>query len=252
MKKKNRSRKPKLNLCEYCREKYTNDKGYKEEIDALRGISNETENIKQIEAEHLAEVLEAYGVPFDWKEVPKPNNNYKDYSNRLAYLRRLINKELPHVINNHFLFHSTGPRIFIFNLKTEEEISFIHYATKSIWDEDSHFTRWQKLFELQDKFNVDINLRRNIIRNRNPNEWVMRESSDLPELNLMNGGYIDLPGGTYRKADVIPAMLCNNELVFTQEAVRGMGQGSRRRGGEFGLMLNDYFEKEAKKYAHKR
>jgi hypothetical protein len=39
------------------------------------------------------------------------------------------------------------------------------------------------------------------------------------------GGFIP-PVGVKEKADDIPAMLSNNEFVFTADAVRGMGDGN--------------------------
>ena len=69
----------------------------------------------------------------------------------------------------------------------------------------------------------------------------------------MEGGFVDVPEATYKKFDMIPAMLCRNEFVFTQEAVRGAGgPGGYRAGGSFLSLLNDYYEKEAKKYPHVR
>ena len=45
------------------------------------------------------------------------------------------------------------------------------------------------------------------------------------------GGFIP-PVGVKEKADDIPAMLSNNEFVFTADAVRGMGNGDVDRGAE--------------------
>ena len=44
-----------------------------------------------------------------------------------------------------------------------------------------------------------------------------------------NGGFVP-PIGIKEKADDIPAMLSNNEFVFTADAVRGMGNGSIKKG----------------------
>ena len=45
------------------------------------------------------------------------------------------------------------------------------------------------------------------------------------------GGFIP-PVGVKEKADDIPAMLSNNEFVFTADAVRGMGDGNVNKGAE--------------------
>ena len=45
------------------------------------------------------------------------------------------------------------------------------------------------------------------------------------------GGFIP-PVGVKEKEDDIPAMLSNNEFVFTADAVRGMGDGDVDKGAE--------------------
>jgi len=51
------------------------------------------------------------------------------------------------------------------------------------------------------------------------------------------GGFVP-PIGIKEKADDIPAMLSNNEFVFTADAVRNAGNGSVNKGAErmYGLM----------------
>jgi len=54
----------------------------------------------------------------------------------------------------------------------------------------------------------------------------------ITELDLRdNGGFIP-PVGVKEKADDIPAMLSNNEFVFTADAVRGMGDGDVNVGAQ--------------------
>ncbi len=54
----------------------------------------------------------------------------------------------------------------------------------------------------------------------------------VKELDLRdNGGFIP-PVGVKEKADDIPAMLSNNEFVFTADAVRGMGDGNVNKGAQ--------------------
>ena len=54
----------------------------------------------------------------------------------------------------------------------------------------------------------------------------------ITELDLRdNGGFIP-PVGVKEKADDIPAMLSNNEFVFTADAVRGMGDGDVNKGAQ--------------------
>jgi hypothetical protein len=51
------------------------------------------------------------------------------------------------------------------------------------------------------------------------------------------GGYVP-PIGIKEKADDIPAMLSNNEFVFTAKAVRNAGRGNVNKGAQrmYGLM----------------
>src|SRR6056300_347416 len=52
------------------------------------------------------------------------------------------------------------------------------------------------------------------------------------ELDLRETGGFIPPVGVKEKADDIPAMLANNEFVFTADAVRGMGGGDVNRGAQ--------------------
>jgi len=64
----------------------------------------------------------------------------------------------------------------------------------------------------------------NLPLNQNP--------AGVTELDLRdNGGFIP-PVGVKEKADDIPAMLSNNEFVFTADAVRNMGDGNVNKGAQ--------------------
>ena len=66
----------------------------------------------------------------------------------------------------------------------------------------------------------------------------------VTELDLRdNGGFIP-PVGVKEKADDIPAMLANNEFVFTADAVRGMGDGNVNKGAQ---RMYDHDEKIRKR-----
>ena len=54
----------------------------------------------------------------------------------------------------------------------------------------------------------------------------------VKELDLRETGGFIPPVGVKEKADDIPAMLSNNEFVFTADAVRGMGDGNVNKGAE--------------------
>ena len=54
----------------------------------------------------------------------------------------------------------------------------------------------------------------------------------VTELDLRDSGGFIPPVGVKEKADDIPAMLANNEFVFTADAVRGMGDGNVDKGAQ--------------------
>ena len=54
----------------------------------------------------------------------------------------------------------------------------------------------------------------------------------ITELDLRESGGFIPPVGVKEKADDIPAMLSNNEFVFTADAVRGMGDGNVNLGAQ--------------------
>jgi PPE-repeat protein len=54
----------------------------------------------------------------------------------------------------------------------------------------------------------------------------------VKELDLRESGGFIPPVGIKEKADDIPAMLSNNEFVFTADAVRGMGDGNVNTGAQ--------------------
>jgi hypothetical protein len=65
-----------------------------------------------------------------------------------------------------------------------------------------------------------------------------RNPAGIMELDYRaKGGFVP-PVGIKEKADDIPAMLSNNEFVFTADAVRNAGGGNVNKGAErmYGLM----------------
>ena len=64
----------------------------------------------------------------------------------------------------------------------------------------------------------------NLPLNQNP--------AGVTELDLRKSGGFIPPVGVKEKADDIPAMLSNNEFVFTADAVRGMGDGNVNKGAQ--------------------
>tara|TARA_A100001388_G_scaffold158630_1_gene118329 strand:+ start:219 stop:1397 length:1179 start_codon:yes stop_codon:yes gene_type:complete len=69
---------------------------------------------------------------------------------------------------------------------------------------------------------------------------VRQNSKGVKELDLRETGGFIPPVGVKEKADDIPAMLSNNEFVFTADAVRAAGGGSVNKGAQrmYDLMKN--------------
>ena len=59
-----------------------------------------------------------------------------------------------------------------------------------------------------------------------------KNPAGITELDLRETGGFIPPVGVQEKADDIPAMLSNNEFVFTADAVRGMGGGDVNKGAQ--------------------
>ena len=61
---------------------------------------------------------------------------------------------------------------------------------------------------------------------------IRQNPKGIKELDLRETGGFIQPVGIKEKEDDIPAMLSNNEFVFTADAVRGMGEGDVNKGAE--------------------
>ena len=61
---------------------------------------------------------------------------------------------------------------------------------------------------------------------------IRQNPEGIMELDLRNTGGFIQPVGIKEKEDDIPAMLSNNEFVFTADAVRGMGEGDVNKGAQ--------------------
>jgi hypothetical protein len=75
----------------------------------------------------------------------------------------------------------------------------------------------------------------NLPLNQNP--------AGVKELDLRETGGFIPPVGVKEKADDIPAMLSNNEFVFTADAVRNMGNGDVNKGAQRMYDMMKYLEK---------
>ena len=183
----------------------------------------------------------------------------------LQALKKFMNKYMNLVFNSQFTFHFDGIQMWVIDTQKsiEQEHLFLYIQSNNCLRPGSLLSKWLDVFKQEDRFATDINFKRNFIATTPPRvgKWVSpgqdladeQNNYGRADYNLMEGGFVDVPEATYKKFDMIPAMLCRNEFVFTQEAVRGAGgPGGYRAGGSFLSLLNDYYEKEAKKYPHVR
>jgi len=77
-------------------------------------------------------------------------------------------------------------------------------------------------------------------------EVPMRENpAGIQELDYRQSGGFVPPIGIKEKADDIPAMLSNNEFVFTADAVRAAGGGSVNKGAQKMYALMKQLEGQA-------
>jgi hypothetical protein len=100
------------------------------------------------------------------------------------------------------------------------------------------------------ELDVDPNLRADLVYKKNSDEYDMQllrlllmaagieglpfrqNQAGVGEIDMRETGGFIPPVGIKEKADDIPAMLSNNEFVFTADAVRGMGGGNVELGSQ--------------------
>ena len=174
----------------------------------------------------------------------------------LEGIRKFINKKLNILLESRYSMHFDGATIHFLDIQKgiELEHTFLLIDTNPLTHPYGFFAKWVDVFEKEGRFKKDINQQKNEGR---VGHWVEPDFKDRynaygrADYNLMSGGFVDVPEATYRKFDMVPAMLCAREFVFTQEAVRGAGgKYGHRHGAKFLTILNDFFEEEAKKYPH--
>ena len=73
---------------------------------------------------------------------------------------------------------------------------------------------------------------KSLIRHQASWVYLKANKAGVKKLDLRETGGFIPPVGVKEKADDIPAMLANNEFVFTADAVRGMGDGNVNKGAQ--------------------
>mgnify|MGYP003127813742 CR=1 FL=1 len=172
----------------------------------------------------------------------------------LFALRKFINKLLNVFINNQWTIHFDGKTIKVLDTSLKLEHTFMHIASTPLFHQFGFLSKWMDVFNAEDRWakKIDIkNIRKGVW---GATDYYLDQLNGYgrAEYNLAEGGFVDVEEATYRKFDMIPSLVCRNEFVFTQEATRGCGRGSYLEGAYFLSMLMDHYEKEAKKYGHRR
>ena len=172
----------------------------------------------------------------------------------LFALRKFINKLLNVFINNQWTIHFDGKTIKVLDTSLKLEHTFMHIASTPLFHQFGFLSKWMEVFNAEDRWakKIDIkNIRKGVW---GATDYYLDQLNGYgrAEYNLAEGGFVDVEEATYRKFDMIPSLVCRNEFVFTQEATRGCGRGSYLEGAYFLSMLMDHYEKEAKKYGHRR
>ena len=172
----------------------------------------------------------------------------------LFALRKFINKMLNVFINNQWTIHFDGKTIKVLDTSLKLEHTFMHIASTPLFHQFGFLSKWMDVFNAEDRWakKIDIkNIRKGVW---GATDYYLDQLNGYgrAEYNLAEGGFVDVEEATYRKFDMIPSLVCRNEFVFTQEATRGCGRGSYLEGAYFLSMLMDHYEKEAKKYGHRR
>ena len=171
------------------------------------------------------------------RETKRQQKKMTEKDRSILALKKFINKQLNVFINNRFTIHFDGMCLKVLDTSTQKEHKFILIDSTPLFSPYGMMAKWLDVFKAEDRFGRQVNINNGYGR---------------AEYNLAEGGFVDVPEATYRKYDMIPALLCRNEFVFTQEACRGAGRGSYIEGGYFLSLLMDHYEKEAKRYEHRR
>ena len=237
-------------------------------IDDFYRVQNEMATYRTYEDDEMERRRKELGMTHtvskkDLKRERKEAQKKKTKAGKsLTALGRFMNKQLNCVFNSQFSFHFDGVQIVVIDTQKsiEQEHIFLYITSKDCMRVGGLLSKWMDIFEQEDRFKTDINLNRGwVALAPRVGHWVApdyeghRNNYGSADYNLMEGGFVDVPEASYKKFDMVPAMLCKNEFVFTQEAVRGAGgKDGYRAGARFLSLLCDYYEKEAKKYPHVR
>ena len=238
------------------------DAYYEKYAEELISLSNNIGRIKTLAAEELEWAKMSLDMSHNVtkemikRERKKSQRKRTTKQKSLDGLKKYINKRLNILLESRYTIHFDGNILHVIDIQKgiELEHTFVLVSSRPYHQPGSFMSKWIDIFEKEQRFKNDINLQKGEVRT---GEWVEPDFSDKDnawgraDYNMMEGGYVDVPEATYKKFDMIPAMLCRNEFVFTQEAVRGAGgKYGHMEGAKFLCCLMDFYEQEAKKYPH--
>ena len=225
----------------------------RDNIGKIRVLSEDEYQIRKYEVGLTTDVPKAE-MKRERRRINRKPKSRKEVS--LDALKKYINKSLNILLESRYSIHFDGMMLTVMDIQksTAQEHRFCYISSNSIYAENSFLSKWLEVFDVEERFKKDINLRKGEVRS---GYWVETDHRDrenvwgMSDYNMMEGGFVDVKEATYKKYDMIPAMLCRNEFVFTQEAVRGAGRGMGHAAGAWFLtVLMDHYEREAKKYPH--
>ena len=177
------------------------------------------------------------GSPFKFSREPEPKTDLMKAAEKMAGEKGIpVNKALKMLMEKNFqkdvTYRAMGGRVKYSNGTPSESD-----RVKELMDDGYTFGEAvKKVMEEQKQ-------RENKASGSKPEDNAKRASgimniplnknkAGVTELDMReNGGFIP-PVGVKEKADDIPAMLSNNEFVFTADAVRGMGNGNVNVGAQ--------------------
>jgi len=177
------------------------------------------------------------GSPFKFSREPEPKTDLMKAAEKMAGEKGIpVNKALKMLMEKNFqkdvTYRAMGGRVKYSNGTPSESD-----RVKELMDDGYTFGEAvKKVMEEQKQ-------RENKAYGSKPEDNAKRASgimniplnknkAGVTELDMReNGGFIP-PVGVKEKADDIPAMLSNNEFVFTADAVRGMGNGNVNVGAQ--------------------
>ena len=212
----------------------------------------------------LAAALEASGIGADEKRELVASRNIDALKGYLRKGYRNLNPDAKDeevetfVEENTREYAATGGRIgFESGTPSKKKMPIVKGPYKYEYDEEGNRIEMPKPKGKPFKYNPDLIYKRELMPNimvkkamggrigyaKGTDEIVDQASgimglpkrtngAGVKELDLRESGGFIPPVGVKEKADDIPAMLSNNEFVFTADAVRGMGNGNVNKGAQ--------------------